>query len=496
LGQIKRQASKSTLSSFVGILFSVASALFIIPIVPPSLYGQVNIMLAVASLALPFSVFGFNSSIKRYAHKHKTDKGKAFVITLLLGQFVINAIVCLLLYYLGADLFTKLYPDFQTISNEIIWVCVLVTLMSQFTMLEAFATSIFRLNVVRLIEIVTQKAGIPVVLLLASLAIIKVQYVIPALVLLYALRMLGLWYFFITETAQYPTKTLSIQDLNLSPIVKYSMFAFFAVIMNEAVMKIDILMVGSLEGSPAAGIYAYAFYIGMLVDLPRMNLASLLFPLISEFQTEGNTKKVNEVYKRSSDLLFVVGGFLFINVLANIDALFILIPNGETFRPAKFVIIFIAAAKVLNMAMGVNFEIISTSKRYIWIIAINSVALVSVIYFNSVLIPKYGLNGAAFATLLVWVMYNLAAFLYLRITRALSPFSIRSLMILGLTTLFGGSLYLLNLPSQTNIWIALLINSFISLGYIAIVVRLKLSSDFNQFLSKTLNRLGLKLPIE
>ncbi len=491
MGIVKRQASKSTLTSLVGVGVSLISTLFIIPLVPKEVFGLVSTVIAIAALVLPLTLLGLNSTVLRYSEKYNTIAEKDAFFKRLYGVHTLISLVVSSGFYLVSEtILTRYYADQPAVHNQGIYIALVVFFMGQFTMLSSYANARFRLNVIRILELMFQKVGTPALLLAFVLGWIPGEAVIPVLVVLYIIRAAGLFGFWKKTVTPTPLKEPLI--VNKQEVASYGIFALVAVFLHSAVMEIDTVMVGSMISLKEAGIYKYAFYIAMIVDLPRVNLAQLLFPLISKYQMEGDYKKVDEVYKRSSNLLFVLGSFLLVVIWPNLDSFFNFIPNGESFAHAKYVIILIALAKVFNMVMGVNFEIISTSKKYWVILGINFISLLVVYFSNKWLIPIHGVTGAAMATLSVWIIYNACAYFFLKIKFNLSPFSLNTAKIFGLMVVFIGLLLLV--PDMFSYpLINMIFKGILALPFLVLCFKGNFSADFNDITIKIFARLGVKL---
>ena len=118
---------------------------------------------------------------------------------------------------------------------------------------------------------------------------------------------------------------------------------------------------------------------------------------------------------------------LFILIWTNIDNIFSLIPNSEIYSQGKYVVLFIGIAKLFDMLMGINAEIILMSKYYRINIAIMIFLIVAAVALNYWLIPIYGITGAAIATAFSIFFYNTMRYLLLFVTEGLQPFNQKTL---------------------------------------------------------------------
>ena len=250
-------------------------------------------------------------------------------------------------------------------------------------------------------------------------------------------------------------------------------------------------MISSLAGLESTGIYSIAFFIGVFIELPRRSLASITGPLIAEAWKNDDLPEIQRIYTKSSDNLLLIGLFLFIGVWLNIDSLFSLIPNSEIYSQGKYVVLFIGIAKIINLSLGNNVEIITNSRYYRWNIFLMPGLAALTVGTNLWLIPRYGIDGAAFATLLSYFVYGVFRFLIAWKKLRIQPFSIntlKSLAIFIIVLLVGGLV-----PSSGLAIFDIIITSVtITLLYGALVLFLKPSPDIDQlaksFISKFLRR--------
>ena len=157
--------------------------------------------------------------------------------------------------------------------------------------------------------------------------------------------------------------------------------------------------------------------------------------------------EVEELYSKSSLIQLIVGSLLLICVWINIDEIFMLIPNSEIYSAGKYVVLYIGLAVVFDMATGVNNEIIVMSDFYKWNILIMLFLIVVAIINNEILIPIYGITGAAMATAISIFLFNVIKYIIVYIKLGIQPFSKKTLI--SLIIAFGVYFLGVNLPSSS-----------------------------------------------
>ena len=115
---------------------------------------------------------------------------------------------------------------------------------------------------------------------------------------------------------------------------------------------------------------------------------------------------------------------MFLLIWINIDNIFDILPNGEIYETGKWVVFFIAMARILATTLEFGGTLISFSKYYYWGLYMTFFLMALTIFTNSVFIPRWGISGAAMATFLTCVVsYTFQQWIVLRKVKG-NPYSI------------------------------------------------------------------------
>ena len=101
----------------------------------------------------------------------------------------------------------------------------------------------------------------------------------------------------------------------------------------------------------------------------------------------------------------IIGGWLFIGVAINIQDGLSLIPGN--YSAGYFVVLIIGAGAFVNMATGVNSSLVFYSPKYKQGTFLLFMLLILTVTLNYVLIPIYGMVGAALGTASAAILYNI-----------------------------------------------------------------------------------------
>jgi len=194
---------------------------------------------------------------------------------------------------------------------------------------------------------------------------------------------------------------------------------------------------------------------------------------------------VASVYKKSSLNQLIPGILIFGLIWLNLEALFMLLP--EVYSAGIWVVFIIGIGKLIEVATGPNGVILLNSKHYRVSFYTNILLVAITIGANYLLIPRYGIEGAAIASAFAIFAFNLVKTLWIQIKMGMHPFekSTISLVVLGgvliwLTGRFIGF--------DSIILTSILRSLCFAALFMGPVITLKLSEDLNRLLTSISDR--------
>ena len=138
------------------------------------------------------------------------------------------------------------------------------------------------------------------------------------------------------------------------------------------------------------------------------------------------------------------------------------------------------------MTSGFSSELIMMSKYYKFnVITITILAILSII-LNYMLIPQFGMIGAAYASLFSILTFNCIKLIFIKIKIGISPFSNKTIVpiIIGIIIFFIINYF----PNNSNPFLDIIKNSLvISSLYIGMIYLLKVSPELNLIIKKIIN---------
>ena len=213
------------------------------------------------------------------------------------------------------------------------------------------------------------------------------------------------------------------------------------------------------------GIYAIATYIAVMVSIPYRSVTAIAAPQLAASIKEQNRTETAHLMQQVSRNLLLVGGLIFCLIWLNIDLIFHILPNGDTYATARMVVLVLGVCQIITATFSFCLSAISYSRYYVFSLVLSFILTISAIALNNYLIPRYGMNGAAVSTLLSNVLYYALAILTVRVALRIQIFSRQHLK----TLLLLGGILLLNylwqhyLPTF-NIWLSSIARTLVLVG--------------------------------
>ena len=242
--------------------------------------------------------------------------------------------------------------------------------------------------------------------------------------------------------------------------------------------KIDVFMVGSLGSLQSAGVYSIAAYIAAAIDIPTKSLYAASASSVARYLADDNRTELAILYQKVSINLLVAGLMLFGAVWISVDSLFQIVPNGAEVAAGKFVLLFIGLSRLVEMGTGLNNYMVYYSRYYLWSLISLGVLGIANFSLNVVLIPRFGMNGAAVATLLSVTCYNAVSVGLVWLKFRLFPFSGKTLLAVALAAAVYAVAQFIPRTEIALIDIAIRSGAYIlTLGLL--ILRFKISPDLN-----------------
>lgn len=187
---------------------------------------------------------------------------------------------------------------------------------------------------------------------------------------------------------------------------------FSIMIMTQLIFQIGTLQLGWLIHTDTAGIYNAANKIAQLAAFPFMAVNMLGAPLIAELYTSGRIDDLQSLLKRITRITFA--GTAIIVIVLSVSGKWFLGLFGHDFTEAYIPLCILLAGQLFIALSGPLLTVMAqTGKHRPASIIVGCSVLLNVV-LNFILIPKFGMYGAASASSFVLIVHRVVASAYMR----------------------------------------------------------------------------------
>ncbi|QLE02536.1 polysaccharide biosynthesis C-terminal domain-containing protein [Galbibacter sp. BG1] len=482
MGVVLNQTFKNTIITYAGFGIGAISTLFLYTnFLTDDYYGLVAYLLSAANILMPILCFGVqNSLIKFYTSYDDINEQNAFtgfMFVLPLVIIVPSGIIGVLCYQFIADYLTE--------KNEIlepyVWtIYVLGFAMAYFEVFYAWAKVHMKSVYGNFLKEVYHRVIVALLLILVYFDFLSVPAFIYSLMGVYLSRM-----FLMLISAFIIKKPVFVLRLpkNYISVLKYSFLIILTGSIAAVLLDIDKVMLGQFKDIENIAYYTVAVFIAMVIAVPARAMHQITYPITSKLLNTRNFKELDVLYKKSSINLFVVGGFIFLLIMLNINEMYRLLP--EQYSGGVLVVFLISLAKLFDNLIGNNNAIIFNSDYYRMVLFFGVLLAVLTVILNIVFIPIWGINGAAFATFLAFILYNTIKIYFVNSKLHLQPFTKNTFKTFLLIFLLLPLFYFWDFRFNP-VFNIILKSILIALVFGVLTYTLKLSEDINKLVDSYL----------
>jgi O-antigen/teichoic acid export membrane protein len=262
-------------------------------------------------------------------------------------------------------------------------------------------------------------------------------------------------------------------------MVSFGLLLSFSSIAALGLKTLDSVLIGKFLPLSFVGIYAIASFIPTIIETPLNALDRIVTAKVAHAVVENDMEDVRDVFYKSVKYLSLIGALLFVGINCNITYLLQLV--GKDYQQGYEVVWIISVGALINMMGGANTSIIFYSSKY-WQGALLLLLLVIITFANNMLlIPRFGINGAAMSTAISSLLYTgIKLFLIYR-RFGFMPYTIDTLKTLGILILCLAINFMLPVFGSAVLNIAfksmVLGGTFLTLTYL-----LKIVPEFHRYL--------------
>ena len=467
MGIIQKQGVKSSFFIMMGFLIGAVNLLVLFPMFfSKNDQGLVRAMLDIGATLSVFCTLGTLPVIYKfypfYNHYLGPKKNELPFITLIIN--LIGFSLLLIIGWQQKDFIIRKLGKSPSLGQYFNYVYPYTFFLLIFYWLEAFAwglrkgvySNFLRETLIRILTTLLIIAfGLKYIDLVGFLTLFSLLYVIPSLLLLINL----------IQSKQFSFKSLQISNVTKrlkGKMFSFALFVFAGQFFNLLARTNDTFMIVGLRGLSDASIFAIATYVSAILEIPQRSLNSISIPVLATSWKNKDFANIKHIYHKSVSNLLAIGLLLFGLIWLNTDNLVAFlnwVSNKEAggYDAIGKLIFILGLAKLIDLATGVNSQIIGTSNFWKFDFYTNLFYILLSLPLNYYLIKNYNLEGLAYSNLIALTLYNSIRFLFLYKKFKLQPYTYKH----GLFLLLSIGLILLvhQIPNANNILANILLQS-------------------------------------
>lgn len=507
MGIVVRQTIKGAIMNYLGVLVGFITTFFIVTkYLTTEEVGLTRVLVDASILLSSLAQLGTSTSAMRYYPYFKDEKEKdhGFFGWSVLIPFVGFIIFTVLFFIFKQPIENYFSKNSELFVDYIYFVIPMAFFMMYLLVFETNSNLLMRIVVPKFIREVGVRLMTLVVYLLYAFDVINLDGMVIALCLTYGLATIfNVIYLFTLKKISFKIQTSYVSKWLRKDFIFYTLFLIATSLASNLVPVLNTFFVSGKLGLAVAGINTIAVYIANMVEIPYRSLAAISRPQISQSMKDDNILEVNYLAKNVSLHQFMASALILFIIWINIDLIYSVIPNGNVYDEAKFVVFILALVKIINTSLNVGATVLSYSKYYYYSLPFTIILTTSVIVLNIKFIPLWGMEGAALASLISYLIYYSFLLTFVKWKVNVTPFSVKEFY----TLLIIIALFLIDSILQNSIsncfiqlfeieMLGQLLDSIfrtvalLSLG-IFTIYKLKISKQVNDIIDKFLSLIKL-----
>ncbi len=431
MGVVQRDSFRITVISYAGAVIGYLNKILLFTnFLETEQVGLANLLVSLSLIYAQFAALGSRNIVIRFFpffndpknHHHGFLFGMIAIST---GGFVLTSILLLIF----REPFLLLYRDSGPLLVEYAFYLIPLALANvYYNLFEGYLRSLYNNLLPSLAHEIILRLLITLSITLFATGIIT----FPAFVLLYVVANCMPAVLLIAYSAikgvllVKPVFSSLLRRLGKIMLV-YGLFSLLTNLSTFLFVSIDGLMVAGMIDLGAAGIYTTMVFLTSIMLIPYRSMVKVAAPLVAQLWKNRSIGEMQSVSRKASAGSMVIGGGLYVLIWVNIDAIFQLMP--EAYSAGRYVFLILGMGKLFDMSAALTSTIIITSKKFRFDLLFTLSMVAVAITLNYFLIPFFGKNGAALASMITLILFNILRVLFIRYHFGILPFRTKQIWI-------------------------------------------------------------------
>jgi len=391
----------TTTAMAVGFVFRVAVA----NMATPTVFGSLMLAISVLQIGAIPTVGGLNQGVTRFLSMTDDRREQRHYVTISLGIVLVLSVLLVALLLPFRSEIRSIMFDGAVSPTFVVLTLLCVPLLSATKVLKGglrglMETSLF----VKVSELIQPLSRLVLVVAAAwfigsAVSLMAAVLVSYAVVTLYGYKLLR-------------GVGVGIGDIRrrrpgVGPLVRFSLPLMVSSSLYIVLTRVDRVMIGYFRVPSDVALYEIAVTLGLLIGIFHTGFSFLLFPKISERQDTADPGQIATLYQYTTKWILACSTPLFLLLVVRPDGLIRMF--GTDYPPGVVtpVLIIVAGGLFVDAVLGPNGEALLGFGKSRRVMYYNLVSVGVNVVLNLLLIPLYGLVGAALALGAGYTVMNL-----------------------------------------------------------------------------------------
>lgn len=422
LGLIVKNAGMDVFGQAFNVVFTFAASVIITRTIGPDLFGKYSLANSLIQILGILAVFGLNYGVVRLTSKyisandHRRVKG---TVMSAIGLTSVFSLGLLALSALAAPALTrKFYSHVEGFDLVLRVYLIGLPFLALMTVLNGYTQGLKTLKPSVIVEMIVRPVSRLALILLLFLAGWR----------LFAVVVGSVGSLFVASVAAFilagrlsPFDFRRTRGIGVSQeLFFYSLPLMLATFMNVLISRSNVMISGYYLDSASVGILSATLVLAPFVSMSLISFSRIFAPFISELWERRNLLELMNYFKVISKWIFTLSLPVFCVYVLFAPGLLRMF--GDDFLRGAVALKILALGQIVNAAVGpVGYILTMTGRQKLNLV--NSIVLAATnIGLNILLIPRYGMNGAALATTLAISALNIVRVAQVKALYGFTPF--------------------------------------------------------------------------
>lgn len=274
-------------------------------------------------------------------------------------------------------------------------------------------------------EIMVKSVSEPLVMLVSALILYRYDLGITALCIAFVISSAtgtcaAVYLFSRKFSLKKLSKSIQYGNTGLKEIFRLSFPTGVYDMLNLLLQRVDFFVLTRLTSVATAGVYGIAVEIAFVVKKVRQSFDPVFIPVVSGLFEKKDFGEIKTHLKNVTRWILTID--LYILLVLMTGGKYITSVFGSEFSYGFYAMLIMAFATLINGSFGVSELFLLIEKPWINL-ANTAVVIIFSIFLNILLVPYYGMTGAAVSMLISYILMNCARITEVFIIYKLSPFS-------------------------------------------------------------------------